>query len=122
MRTQYNLFDLVDSIFDFNPSNKMFRRAWSSPCRYVYDSRLKKADEDGKVYTLDLPGQSKEDVKVTFKEGERLLSIEAKDYSHSWTLPQHMVIEDAEMLHGRLTLKFKEDLPPEAEPKLIELK
>ncbi len=117
MRTYYNgLFDLVDSIFDFTPST-LTRGMYS----YPYGYKLKNTD-DGQIFTLDLPGQSKEDVKVTYKDDDRELRIEATDYSRSWTLPKHTVISDAEMKDGRLTLTLKEDLPPEKEVKLIELK
>ena len=112
-----SLFDVIDLMFDPNPTNQKYRKYWSYPNSYT----LNKTDDDH-VFTVDLPGHSKEDVKVTFKEDGRELKIESKNFSRVWTLAEHTIVKEAEMKDGRLTITLKEDLPPEKEATVIELK
>ena len=95
-------------------------------------------DENKTFIEMALAGYSKDDVTVVVEDG--VLSIEATGYSErkgdnevhrgiasrrfsrSFSLGEHVEVNSAEMKDGMLTVELEEVLPPEKQPKTIEIK
>ncbi len=87
---------------------------------------------------LALAGYSKDDVTVVVEDG--VLCIEATGYSErkgesevhrgiasrrfsrSFSLGEHVEVNSAELKNGMLTVELEEVLPPEKQPRTIEIK
>ena len=120
-----SLFDRLIS-FDSNPIMGSF-----PPCNIIKD--------EGKTFVeLALAGYSKEDIEVVVEDG--VLSIKGTGYSErkgdtevhrgiasrrfnrSFSLGEHVEVNSAELKDGLLTVELEEVLPPEKQPKTIEIK
>lgn len=95
-------------------------------------------NKDGSIFVeLALAGYNKEDVEVVVEDG--ILSIEGSsnsdrdgDFHHkgiasrrfkrAFSLGEHIEVQSAELKDGLLTITLQEVLPPEKQPKVIEVK
>jgi molecular chaperone IbpA len=94
--------------------------------------------EENKTYIeLALAGYTKDDVSVVIEEGTLTVSgkkgvqdsennlvtgIANRKFSRKFTLGEFIEVNTAEMKDGMLTIVLEEMLPPEKQPKYIEIK
>ena len=94
--------------------------------------------EDNKTYIeLALAGYTKEDVTVVVEEGVLVIDgnkgsqdvnknvvagIASRKFSRKFTLGEFIEVNSAELKDGMLTIELEEVLPPEKQPKHIEIK
>jgi|TARA_Y100000401_G_C8316331_1_gene222681 molecular chaperone IbpA len=94
--------------------------------------------ENGNIFVeLALAGYSKDDIEVVVEDG--VLSIEglaassrdgdfhhkgiaSRRFKRSFSLGEHIEVKSAELKDGLLTVALQEVLPPEKQPKVIEVK
>jgi len=125
-------FDLLDgldrdlSLLSFNdtypPSNivKIDDQTWAIELALAGFKRDQiTVEHQGRKLTIKGSTKSKteEDGPVYVKRG-----IGARDFTLSFTLPDHADVDEATFQDGILAVQIKRELPPEAKPKLIELK
>ena len=115
----------------------------SSMSRYVNDIpnyppyNIKKVGKDKYQLDMALAGFSKDDVKVEVKENTLTVSASSSDkeddsyvhkgiakraFKRSWTLVEHLEVQDAKLKDGVLTVDMKLNLPEEKKPKTIKIK
>lgn len=141
--------ELLNMEREFNKLFNLFGKrfgSWESDAKDEYENAVWmpltdiKEDKDNYVVMLDLPGVSKEDVKVSYADGQLSISGERKQeketkdskyhrveraygkYYRSFTLPK-LVKEDkieAEFKDGQLTVTVPK--AEEAKPKELEIK
>lgn len=131
------MFRTLGNRFGFDNGDdieKEYESAVWMPLTDIYE------DKDNYMLTLDLPGINKEDVKISFNDGqlsisgERKLEKESKDgswhrvernygkYFRSFTLPKKIKEDkiEAEFKNGQLTITVPK--AEEAKPKEIDIK
>tara|TARA_Y100000034_G_C6590491_1_gene256502 strand:+ start:105 stop:530 length:426 start_codon:yes stop_codon:yes gene_type:complete len=115
----------------------------SSMSKYVNDIpnyppyNIKKVGKDKYQLDMALAGFSKDDVKVEVKENTLTVSASSSDkeddsyvhkgiakraFKRSWTLVEHLEVQDAKLKDGVLTVDMKLNLPEEKKPKTIKIK
>ena len=115
----------------------------SSMSKYVNDIpnyppyNIKKVGKDKYQLDMALAGFSKDDVKVEVKENTLTVSASSSDkeddsyvhkgiakraFKRSWTLVEHLEVQDAKLKDGVLTVDMKLNLPEEKKPKTITIK
>ena len=115
----------------------------SSMSRYVNDIpnyppyNIKKVGKDKYQLDMALAGFSKDDIKVEVKENTLTVSATSSDkdedsfvhkgiakraFKRSWTLVEHLEVQDAKLKDGVLTVDMKLNLPEEKKPKTIKIK
>ena len=115
----------------------------SSMSKYVNDIpnyppyNIKKVGKDKYQLDMALAGFSKDDVKVEVKENNLTVSASSSDkeddsyvhkgiakraFKRSWTLVEHLEVQDAKLKDGVLTVDMKLNLPEEKKPKTITIK
>ena len=87
---------------------------------------------------MALAGYSKDDIKVVVEDNvlsvegtgyserkgdtEVLRGIASRRFNRSFSLGEHVEVNSAELKDGLLTVELEEVLPPEKQPKTIEIK
>ncbi len=115
----------------------------SSMSKYVNDIpnyppyNIKKVGKDKYQLDMALAGFSKDDVKVEVKENTLTVSASSSDkeddsyvhkgiakraFKRSWTLVEHLEVQDAKLKDGVLTVDMKLNLPEEKKPRTIKIK
>jgi len=115
----------------------------SSMSRYVNDIpnyppyNIKKVGKEKYQLDMALAGFSKDDIKVEVKENTLTVSATSSDkdedsfvhkgiakraFKRSWTLVEHLEVQDAKLKDGVLTVDMKLNLPEEKKPKTIKIK
>ena len=115
----------------------------SSMSKYVNDIpnyppyNIKKVGKDKYQLDMALAGFSKDDVKVEVKENTLTVSASSSDkeddsyvhkgiakraFKRSWTLVEHLEVQDAKLKDGVLTVDMKLNLPDEKKPRTIKIK
>ena len=95
-------------------------------------------DGDKTFVEMALAGYGKDDIEVVVsdgvlsvkgtghseREGEQDLhrGIASRRFTRSFSLGEHIEVNSAEMKDGMLTIELQEVLPPEKQPKVIEIK
>ena len=96
---------------------------------------IKKANDD--LYTIEMAvaGFSKEDLEAELKdgvltvrsksekdEGEYLhRGIAKRSFSRSFTLTDDMIVKEADLINGMLTINLERIIPEEKKPRIIEI-
>ena len=115
----------------------------SSMSKYVNDIpnyppyNIKKVGKDKYQLDMALAGFSKDDVKVEVNDNTLTVSASSSDkeddsyvhkgiakraFKRSWTLVEHLEVQDAKLKDGVLTVDMKLNLPEEKKPKTIKIK
>ena len=115
----------------------------SSMSKYVNDIpnyppyNIKKVGKDKYQLDMALAGFIKDDFKVEVKENTLTVSASSSDkeddsyvhkgiakraFKRSWTLVEHLEVQDAKLKDGVLTVDMKLNLPEEKKPKTIKIK
>ena len=95
-------------------------------------------DGDKTFVEMALAGYGKDDIEVVVsdgvlsvkgtghseREGDQDLhrGIASRRFTRSFSLGEHIEVNSAEMIDGMLTIELQEVLPPEKQPKVIEIK
>ncbi len=109
--------DLFDMIFD--AANPMFSSFYQYPYRYAT-----RKEGDNTIFSVELPGISKEDVNVSYDKGEGTISIiiEKENYEKAWKLPKYNKVLSAEMKNGLLKIVIGERIPEDKRKVNVEIK
>lgn len=99
---------------------------------------IRKETETDFYIDMAVAGLSKEDVEIEYKQGEvRVRStydkvdetsemlhrgISMKKFDRKFTLADDIVVKDAELTNGMLTIQLERIIPEEKKPRLIEIK
>ena len=115
----------------------------SSMSKYVNDIpnyppyNIKKVGKDKYQLDMALAGFSKDDVKVETNDNTLTISASSSDkeddsyvhkgiakraFKRSWTLVEHLEVQDAKLKDGVLTVDMKLNLPDEKKPRTIKIK
>ena len=115
----------------------------SSMSKYVNDIpnyppyNIKKVGKDKYQLDMALAGFSKDDVKVEVNDNTLTVSASSSDkeddsyvhkgiakraFKRSWTLVEHLEVQDAKLKDGVLTVDMKLNLPDEKKPRTIKIK
>ena len=115
----------------------------SSMSKYVNDIpnyppyNIKKVGKDKYQLDMALAGFTKDDVKVETNDNTLTISASSSDkeddsyvhkgiakraFKRSWTLVEHLEVQDAKLKDGVLTVDMKLNLPEEKKPKTIKIK
>ena len=115
----------------------------SSMSKYVNDIpnyppyNIKKVGKDKYQLDMALAGFTKDDVKVETNDNTLTISASSSDkeddsyvhkgiakraFKRSWTLVEHLEVQDAKLKDGVLTVDMKLNLPDEKKPRTIKIK
>ena len=91
--------------------------------RYYPEYRIYRIDADNHRISVKVPGFSEKELSITV-EGETLKitgqqSDENESFAHSFTLPEHTEIKEAQLKNGILTLDLTRIIPDSLKPRKI---
>ncbi len=117
-----------DSVF-----NRLFNVPTETTSGGFPPYNIRKEDENNYTIEMAVAGFSKEDIEAELKEGVVTIrskpdkeegeflhrGIAKRAFSRSFTLSDDMVVKDADLVNGMLTINLERVIPEEKKPQLI---
>ena len=140
-----NALSLIDNFNQLTPYAVGFDRVFDNLSRYVDNNvsstgfppyNIRKEGDYHYVIEMALAGFSKEDIEVEVADGTLSVRSDKKDdvadnlyrgisfrkFNRKFTLSDDIVVNDASLDNGMLTINLERVVPEEKKPRLIEVK